>query len=178
MQVQTCFPVVDAIVEQFSSALGRDRIAYANHVVRVLNYFSALTPGHVCPEQVLVAASFHDLGIWSAKTFDYLAPSVQLARDYLESANRDSLVPEVAALIFQHHKLTPYRADFASTVETFRRADLIDVSWGAIRFGVERPFIHAVKSSFPNAGFHRRLLVLTAQQFLKDPLDPLPMVRR
>jgi hypothetical protein len=177
MRVQTSFPEVDAILGQFAAALGGDGVAYANHVVRVLNYYSALTLGQPCPEQVLVAAAFHDLGIWAAQTYDYLAPSVGLARNYLESADRAGQIPEVAAVILQHHKLTVYRAEFASTVETFRRADLIDVTWGSVRFGIERSFASAVRSSIPSAGFHKRLIALTARQFLRDPLHPLPMVR-
>ena len=34
--------------------------------------------------KIAVAAVFHDIGIWSNKTFDYLEPSVALAREYLK----------------------------------------------------------------------------------------------
>ena len=34
-------------------------------------------------EKIAVAAVFHDLGIWTNKTFDYIAPSVAIAREHL-----------------------------------------------------------------------------------------------
>jgi hypothetical protein len=33
---------------------------------------------------LVIAACFHDLGIWTDHTFDYLSPSAGLARDYLQ----------------------------------------------------------------------------------------------
>src|SRR5256885_1352868 len=60
----TSFPRVDAMLDTFATALGRDFAAYRNHVQRVLSYFVALAPGPI-PETVIVAAAFHDLGIWT-----------------------------------------------------------------------------------------------------------------
>ena len=177
MEIRARFPVVDAVMERFSDALGSDRTAYFHHVVRVLNFYRALSQDDDCPEVVAVAGAFHDLGIWTAGTFDYLAPSVRLVAAYLESEGRGAASPEVQAIIEHHHKLTRYRGPFERTVETFRRADLIDVSLGLVRFGLPSSQVREVRRAFPNAGFHRRLLALTGRQFLRDPLHPLPMIR-
>ena len=37
-------------------------------------------------EKIAVATAFHDLGIWTDGTFDYLQPSVRLASAYLAGA--------------------------------------------------------------------------------------------
>jgi hypothetical protein len=178
MEVCAGFPFVDEVIEGFARALGRDRVAYRNHVTRVLNFYRVIAGGDgELPRQVLVAAAFHDLGIWTARTFDYLAPSVSLAREYLAGAGLDALAPEVEAIVVWHHKLTPYRGEHAATVEAFRRADLVDVSLGALRSGVPRPFVRAVRAALPNAGFHRRLAALTARQLRRAPLRPLPVMR-
>jgi hypothetical protein len=177
MEIRAHFPVVDAVMERFGSALGRDRTGYFHHVVRVLNFYRALSPGNDCPDPVVVAGAFHDLGIWTAGTFDYLGPSVKEVSACLESEGHAAWLPEVRAIIEQHHKLTPYRGPFEDTVETFRRADLVDVSLGLVRSGLPSPWVREVRRSFPNAGFHRRLLALTGRQFLRDPLHPLPMMR-
>ena len=177
MEIRTRFPVVDAVMERFSDALGRDRTGYFHHVVRLLNFYRALSPDGDCPDEVVVAGAFHDLGIWTAGTFDYLGPSVLQAAAYLESEGRGASLPEVQAIIEQHHKLTRYRGPFGHTVETFRRADLIDVSLGLVRFGLPSSHVRAVRKAFPNVGFHRRLLALTGRQFVRDPLHPLPMIR-
>ena len=64
-----------------------------------------------------------------------------------------------------------------ASVETFRRADWIDVSNGMLRFGLPRAVVREVRRTFPDAGFHRRLLQLTLRRFRRHPLSPLPMMR-
>jgi len=87
------------------------------------------------------------------------------------------VVPEIEAMIVDHHKVTPSRANPQSLVEPFRRADWIDVSRGLRRFGLPRTFIAAVATTWPSAGFHRRLVQMTIDRFRKHPLAPLPMVK-
>ena len=177
MNVLTDVPAVGRILGRFSPELGRDGVAYTNHVLRVVNFFVALERGGACPQQVLIAAAFHDLGIWTAGTFDYLGPSVVAARAYLDESGLGGLGDEVEAIIVHHHKVRTYRGPFAGTVEPFRRADLVDVSLGAIRFGLPRPFVGSVKAALPNSGFHRRLVALTVRQTAREPWRPLPMLK-
>jgi hypothetical protein len=175
--VRTAFPSVDDALRPFADALGRDHVAYRHHVTRLLNFLFALAPGLRDAEQVAVAAVFHDLGIWTDRTFDYLGPSRRLAREHLASRGLAHLAPEVEVIIEQHHKLRPYRGPFAPSVEAFRRADLVDLTLGAFRAGLPAPFVREVRAALPNAGFHARLAALTGRQFLRTPLRPLPMLR-
>jgi hypothetical protein len=175
--VHVQIPLVDEILAAHADALGPDAAAYRNHVYRGLNYFAALAgDGADLPDSVLVAAAFHDLGIWTDRTFDYLEPSTRAARAYLAGRGLDALGPEVTALIREHHKLRAYHGPHARNVELFRRADLVDLSWGAARAGLPRALVRSVRTAFPDEGFHARLLSLAAKQFLAHPLRPLPMV--
>lgn len=176
MQLFPHFPLAEEILGSFSSALNGDLVAYRNHVCRVLNYYLALTGQSSPSSAVLIASAFHDLGIWTNGTFDYLPPSVDLAKSYLSSHGLGALESEVCAIITEHHKLLPYKSQFSPSVESFRRADLVDVSLGAVRFGLPSSFVRSVRAAFPNAGFHRLLARLTAKQFLLTPFRPLPMV--
>lgn len=177
MNLRTSFLLVDDILCAFAGTLGRDLRAYRNHIYRVLNYLLFLAPQHSeNADLLLIAAAFHDLGIWTDGTFDYLEPSKRLARNYLAAKGLAYFEPEVEAIIHHHHKLTPYRGAFSSTVEPFRQVDLVDVSLGVIRFGIRPEWVCAIKAEFPNAGFHSRLIVLTCRQFLQSPFHPLPMV--
>jgi hypothetical protein len=161
------------------SELGTDFSAYRNHVYRVVNLCIAIAGAadHVTAEKIAVAAVFHDLGIWTDRTFDYIAPSVALAREHLLARGQADWFPEIEAMIVEHHKITSSRPDSASLVEPFRRADWIDVSRGLRTFGLPRSFIASVFSLWPDAGFHWRLVELTVDRFRKHPLSPLPMVR-
>jgi hypothetical protein len=174
--VTTSFQVVDEVLAPHAAALGRDLAGYRNHALRVLRFALALAPA-ADVETLQVAAAFHDLGIWTDRTFDYLAPSRRLARDWLAARGRDALAPAVEAVIEQHHRLRPYRGPHAEVVEPFRRADLVDVSLGTLRAGLDRAFVRTVRAELPNAGFHACLVRLTGRQLLRTPLRPLPMLR-
>ena len=174
----TSLATVEEVLADHASELGHDLIAYRNHVYRVVNLCVAITgDSSVEHEKIAVAAVFHDLGIWTNNTFDYIAPSVAIARKHLAARGMADWIPEIEAMILDHHKVTPPRANPQSLVESFRRADWIDVSRGLRSFGVPRTFIAAVARTWPDAGFHRRLVQLTIDQWWKHPLNPLPMVK-
>ena len=174
----TNLPTVERVLDDHASVLGHDHIGYQNHVYRVANLCLAIAGERpVELEKLAVAAVFHDLGIWTNHTFDYIAPSVALAREHLTRRGMADWIPEIEAMIVDHHKVTASHAHQQSLVESFRRADWIDVSFGLRRFGLPRAFIAAVAAMWPDAGFHRRLVQLTIDRWWKHPLNPLPMVK-
>jgi hypothetical protein len=174
----TILPTVEEVLDDHAPELGRDLTAYRNHVYRVLNLCLAMVGnGRVEVEKIAVAAAFHDLGIWTNHTFDYIAPSVARAREHLAARGLEDWISEIEAMIVDHHKVTPSHAHPRSLVESFRRADWIDVTRGLRRFGLPRTFIAAVDAAWPNAGFHRRLVELTIDRWRKHPFNPLPMVK-
>lgn len=172
------FPLTDELLTSVALAVGTDLQGYRNHIYRVLNFYRALSGIEgLPPDAVQIAAAFHDVGIWTDNTLDYLPPSVRLANHYLETCQRTDLSEEVSALILEHHKVRAYRSAHATTVEPFRQADLVDVSLGLVRFGLPRAFIKTVQSTFPDHGFHGMLIRQSARQFIRSPLRPLPMFR-
>jgi hypothetical protein len=174
----TNHPTVEQVLSDHASVLGRDHVAYRNHVYRVVNLcLAAAGENPVELEKLAVAAVFHDLGIWTNQTFDYIAPSVVLARQHLAGRGLADWIPEIDAVIVNHHKVTSSRADQWRLVELFRRADWVDVSKGLRTFGMPRTCIAAVVAAWPDAGFHRRLVALTIDQWRQHPLNPLPMVK-
>jgi hypothetical protein len=163
--------------------IGDDWDAYRNHATRVLAFCdelhaisprAATSPVPSTTEEFQTAAAFHDIGIWSAGTFDYLRPSVDLAAEWLRTQGRHDLGTLVNDMIYHHHKVRR-AAPPASPVEVFRRADTMDVSVGLIRFGVPRERYRAIASALPDNGFHRRLVELTIQRTRTNPTSPLPM---
>jgi hypothetical protein len=172
----TNVPTIEEILHDHASELGRDFIAYRNHVYRVLNLCATIVKDGVDLEKLAVAAAFHDLGIWTNKTFDYIAPSVALARGYLAAHGRASWIAEIERMIEDHHKITSSHAS-QSLVEPFRRADWVDVTRGLRTFGLPRPLIGSVLARWPSAGFHWRLVQLTLERLRTHPLTPLPMVK-
>jgi hypothetical protein len=176
--LRTNLPTVEEVLNDHASELGHDFIAYRNHVYRVVNLCLAIVgDSRVELEKIAVAAVFHDLGIWTNHTFDYIAPSAAVAREYLAARQMADWIPEIEAMIVNHHKVTPSHANAEWLVESFRRADWIDVTRGLRRFGLPRTVVAAVAATWPSAGFHRRLVELTIDRWWKHPLNPLPMVK-
>jgi hypothetical protein len=183
--LETRLVLLEEVLSARAGALGADFAGYRNHAYRVANFCFALVSTNVAAgggdgeqsEKIALAAAFHDLGIWTDETFDYLPPSSRLANAYLAGTVRSDWAPEITEAILQHHKLTPFRNGRFSLVEPFRRADLIDVSRGLFSFGLRRRFLKEVFARWPDAGFHARLGRLFLGRLRRYPWDPLPMVR-
>jgi len=176
--LRTEFATLDEILGYRAEAIGQDFEGYRNHVYRVANLCLLHTAGDdESVEKIAIAAAFHDLGIWTEHTFDYLEPSVALAMTHLGTTGRGGWTAEIAAMIREHHKITSYRANPGWLVEAFRRADWTDVSLGVLSFGVERGLIREIQGAWPDAGFHRLLVRLELRHLSRHPLNPLPVIR-
>ena len=90
--------ILDKVLDDHAADLGSDFTAYRNHAYRVLNICVALSPdGPAHLEKVAIAAAFHDLGIWTNHTFDYIPPSVTLARAHLIALGQAAWITEMIA---------------------------------------------------------------------------------
>lgn len=178
MPVETQIPLLDEILEPWKPIIGDDYVGYKNHVTRMLNFCFYLTiPSKEERKKLIIAAAFHDIGIWSDNTVDYLPPSLKQAREYLKANGLEDWTEEIELIINEHHKVRPFKDERYPLVEWFRRADLVDFSLGLIKNGVSKSFIDEVKEALPNAGFHKRLMQLIWKQIKKEPLNPAPMMK-
>ncbi|MBX3013483.1 MAG: hypothetical protein KF832_18325 [Caldilineaceae bacterium] len=178
MIIEADLPLVDELLGQWQSQIGKDYAGYRNHVYRMLNFCFALHNGSAEERQKLtIAGCFHDLGIWSDDTFDYLPPSIARAQSYLQQNQLAEWIPEIALMIDMHHKIRPYHDTRYPLVEIFRRGDLVDFSLGLVPCGLPRAYIGQVKQRFPNAGFHQRLVQLELSWLPKHLFNPAPVFK-
>ena len=169
---------LDELLDAHAAELGNDFTAYRNHTYRVVNLCAALSASD--PQQLqkmAIAAAFHDMGIWTDGTFDYLQPSIRLAGTHLAQSGRAEWTAEITGMILEHHKISAWRGDPRWLVEPFRRADWIDVSRGLRTFGLPRKLLGEIFATWPDAGFHKRLVQLSLKRLRTHPLSPLPMMR-
>lgn len=172
MNAVTAHPVVDAVLRRYADALGADLPAYRNHVYRGLTYHRALW-GALLPDWAVLAWAVHDLGIWTAGTFDYLGPSADLASSLADDFGITE-VGDARTMIAEHHTLRPVDDPMS---ETFRIADRIDVSRGLLSSPLPRAFVKRVVRELPYLGFHAFLLRGLAGYAVAHPRRPLPMLR-
>ena len=175
--------LVDQILSDWKSTLGDDFRGYRNHVHRMILCCFALRNlsenklSNDEKNKIIIAGVFHDIGIWIEDTLDYLPPSILPAHDYLVSQGLESWSTEIELMINEHHKIQEYKNADYPLVELFRKGDLVDFSLGIVKFGLNKHDLKTLKSHFPNAGFHKSLAKRIVKQFLKHPLNPVPMIK-
>ena len=169
---------LDAVLNVHAKELAGDFVAYRNHAYRVANLCLVFAPDSPDTlEKIAIASAFHDLGIWTNRTFDYLQPSAGLATAYLSDVGKASWTHEITGMVLEHHKILRYRREPRSLVEPFRRADWVDVSRGLVTFGLSRTLLREIFAVWPSAGFHKRLVQLELTRLRTHPWNPLPMMR-
>ena len=174
----TEIPQLDELLAQHATTMGSDAVPYRNHAYRVANLCVAFAPRDPdAVHKIAIAAALHDMGIWTGRTFDYLPPSMELARAHLERVGKAEWTPEITTMILEHHKISPYRGRADWLVESFRKSDWIDVTWGLVSFGVPRTRLQDLQKQWPDAGFHMGLLKQALKRLRTHPWSPLPMFR-
>lgn len=169
---------IDSILAPWQNTIGDDYQGYRNHVVRMATFCLMLKPCTAEEQRKIeIAACFHDIGIWTEQTLDYLPPSVPPAMQYLEDHGLAAWSDEIRDMILDHHKLTKVEHGVTPLVERFRKGDLVDFSLGLVRNGLDKRAVAEVKAKFPNAGFHPMLVRRAAKWIIKNPLNPLPMMK-
>lgn len=177
--IESQIPLADKILGAWKTELGNDYQGYKNHVYRMINFCFALRQefSEEDREKIIIAGCFHDLGIWTAKTFDYLPPSISLAKEYLAENKLENWSDEIGLMIDMHHKIGVYQDPQNPLIEIFRQSDLVDFSLGLVKCGLPQKYIKDVKNQFPNAGFHKCLVRISSGWILKHPLKPVPVLK-
>jgi len=170
--------IIENVLNDFEPLFGPDFFKYKNHVYRVYFNCKFLDEDLDNEDKYAIASVFHDIGIWTNGTFDYLEPSILQAKKYLCAIDKDDWNDEISSMINWHHKLTIYNSGDSELVENFRKADWMDVTFGLFNFGIKRNKLVEVRKDYPPVGFHFFLLKSAFKYFLKKPADPLPMFKR
>jgi HD domain. len=189
LKIETHIPYLEELLIPWQGIIGDDYPGYKNHVYRMVQFCWALkqTRGEALTEddkkKIMIAAAFHDIGIWVSNTLDYLDPSIPPAMEYLARQGLNDWKQEIKLMISEHHKLSPYTdAQFdqkkIDIVELFRQGDVIDFSLGMVRFELPKNYIKAMKIAIPNKGFHLGLLKKGMRWFIRHPLNPAPMMKK
>lgn len=165
---------IKSILNLYRSALKRDFDAYHNHSQRVYYYARTLLLMSENRKLAIIAA-FHDLDIWIGGNMDYLPGSVSLANKYLKANKLAFLPDEIAFIIDNHHKIRKIKGNIEA--EAFRKADLIDLTSGLIKYNIPKSLIVEAERQFPRLNFTAKITKKALKHALKNPLRPFPMLR-
>lgn len=175
--MQYSHTTIEAILQHFQPTIGKDYEKYRNHVYRVFLNCLIIDNNKANEEKYAVAAVFHDIGIWTNHTIDYLDPSIAQAGAWLAATGKLEWTAECSEMINWHHKTSRYTGPHEQTVEVFRKADWIDVSLGLLTYGFDKKEIRKNRQQIPNCGFHWFLAKKILRNLWQHPLNPLPMFK-
>lgn len=173
-------PRIDSILDQYAAVIGPHLRIYRHHCLYVFHAATALEPALAVEhaEALAIAAAFHDIGLFTHDTIDYLEPSVALAAAYCRQEGAEESIPLVTRLIEQHHKITPVRAgEQARLVDAFRRADWQFVMMGAYPGALSPRDHRRLKRAMPTPGFHRFIVGHSVAHVRSGARNPLPVLR-
>lgn len=109
-------------------------------------------------ELLLCAAWLHDAGLYSASDVAYVSEGRRLIEPLLREHGWPSeRIRRAGDAVEHHHELVP-QWHRGVEVELLRRADLVDVSRGLVRFGIPRAAIGTVVERAPRDGFVTEVL--------------------
>lgn len=178
MHIHTQLSTLDVILNDYKTVIGKNFDSYRNHCYRVYHFCEAMAAlNEIEQKKLQIAIAFHDLGLFTDNTVDYLPPSMALADSFLKDSNLVNWQIEILLMIGEHHKVTPYHSAKYPLVEVLRKADLVDFSLGMLRHGVDKAVIKQVKLAFPNAGFHRLVLKEQLAWLKSHPTNPFPIFK-
>jgi len=174
-----CSIFIETILQEYQTIIDRDYQGYLNHCKRVAACCLILSQDsrEDTIRKIAIAVAFHDIGIWTSKTIDYLEPSVKVMLSYLTLHRLLDWQIEITLMITEHHKLTRTKCSEYPLVEYFRQADYADFSLGLLRSNISRSEFKKLTSQYPNSGFHKTLVCLGLKRFLQKPWSPLPMFK-
>jgi hypothetical protein len=115
----------------------------------------------------------HDVGVWTAKTLDYLPPSLGLAEELAPEFGVAHIV-RLRTMSELHHGI---RWLFDSVAEVVRVVDRADTWSGRWRESLGAEDIDEAIRAFQHCSFHRFLRQATLKHALHRLLRPLEMFR-
>jgi HD superfamily phosphodiesterase len=84
--------IIDELMSKFKLVIDADYEKYRNHVYRVFLFSILLDSDKSNEEKYAIAAVFHDIGIWTDGTIDYLNPSIAQANNYLRETGKEEWI--------------------------------------------------------------------------------------
>jgi HD domain len=130
-------------------------------------------------EVLLVAGLLHDVGLYDAASHGgvYVKEGAEFTAEILGAQGWDEdRIRLCFDAIERHHELRS-QWDRGAEVELIRRADLVDVSAGLVRFGLSREWIHDLFKSVSREGTYRTIGFEVARVLRHRPLT-LPQIFR
>jgi predicted hydrolase (HD superfamily) len=171
-----------AALERLREVTGESGGPMERHGLRVFLIADRLATARetkVDREVLLIAGLLHDVGLYDAASHGgvYVREGAEFTAELLrEQGWAEDRISLCFDAIERHHELRT-QWDRGTEVELIRRADLVDVSNGLVRFGLSREWIRDLFNSISREGTYRTIGYEVARVLRHRPLT-LPQIFR
>ena len=168
-------PAERDVLKRLRAATGRAGGPMERHCLRARHTAAELASRRgwdIDGEVLTVAAILHDIGLYpgASRGGVYTADGAELAREILTGDGWGAKrIERCAEAIDCHHELRSQLAR-GGEVEALRLADLVDLSGGLLRFGLNRRWLRALNHSVPRRGLVGELLREVGRALRERPL--------
>jgi HD domain len=146
-----------AALEKLREITGESGGAMERHGLRVFLIADRLATAHdaeVDREVLLIAGLLHDVGLYDKASHGgvYVLEGAEFTADLLREQGWDQdRIRFCFDAIERHHEVRS-QWERGTEVELIRRADLVDLTSGLVRFGLSREWLHDLFKSVPRDG--------------------------
>jgi predicted hydrolase (HD superfamily) len=176
-------PSETAALEALREATGESGGPMERHGLRVFLIADRIATARelqVDREVLLIAGLLHDVGLYDAASHGgvYVREGAEFTAEILRKQGWDEdRVRLCFDAIERHHELRS-QWDRGEEVELIRRADLVDVSSGLVRFGLSREWLRDLARSVSREGTYRTIGYEVARVLRHRPLTFPQIFRR
>jgi predicted hydrolase (HD superfamily) len=131
-------------------------------------------------EVLLIAGLLHDVGLYDQASHGgvYVKEGAEFTAELLRTQSWDEeRIRLCSDAIERHHELRS-QWDRGAEVELIRRADLVDLTSGLVRFGLSREWLRDLTRSVPRNGTYPTIGREVARQLIHQPLQFARIFRR
>jgi HD domain len=131
-------------------------------------------------EVLLIAGLLHDIGLYDEASHGgaYVLDGAEFTADLLRERGWEEDRIRLCFDAIERHHETRSQWDRGDEVELIRRADLVDLTSGHVRFGLSREWVRDLFTSVPRDGTYATIGHEVAKQLLHRPLKFAQIFRR
>ena len=149
-------------------------------VFLIADRLAAARDAAVDREVLMIAGLLHDIGLYDEASHGgvYVREGAEFTAELLRAQGWDQDRTRLCFdAIERHHELRS-QWELGTEVELIRRADLVDLTSGLVRFGLSREWLHDLSESVPRDGTYPTIGREVARQLTHRPLQFARIFRR
>jgi hypothetical protein len=172
-----------AALEKLREVTGESGGPMERHGLRVFliaDRLAAARSLEIDREVLLIAGLLHDVGLYDKASHGgtYVLDGAEFTAALLHKQGWDEVRVRLCFDAIERHHETRSQWDRGAEVELIRRADLVDLSSGVVRFGLTREWLRDLFKSVPRTGTYPTIGREVAKQLLHRPLKFARIFRR